>query len=200
MWRPAGDTKALITYPFLTNPWVNTVGLTQTEIATLAGDRYSGEAIVTLDAGEKSYMQFTTPELTGNPLTDVLTVFNFRNIQSDDGIYFRVYWDATGITKGAAANTKNENQAFPKTHQTEWTLVTGTPVNLGTLVETVKSAPATGNPNVGSSAGEITPAAGFRMYDPERVALIELENRGGDGNEVIVTYSWAEVPRALLNY
>lgn len=196
---PGDVSQTKVLYPFLPRPWQHVVTLSQNEIATLAGDRFFGEASVVLGLDEKQYMQITMPDNPGNQ-TDVVIFFTFRDIQVDDGIYFRVRWDPVGVVKGASAIIHSENQLLLKSNQLEWTLVTGTPSELGNIIETIKIRPSSGQGAGIVPPGAIGGTAGYRIYDPNRQVLLEIENRGVADNEVIIQYNWVEVPRALLNY
>lgn len=174
-------------YNNLNEARLRTTGLTQAEIATIEGDRYDAQYTKVLGSGEVVYLQFTMPDATR------LTGFIERNLKATEDIDFELFWDPTGVVKSTPINIFNENQINPKVTLMEYTEVTSVTTE-GTLREEDFIKISTqGNQQ---TSGEITPATGFRIYDPDRVALIKLTS-GAAANRVQLTYKWIEAPTGL---
>ena len=176
-------------YDSTAQPRLLTTTITQAEIATLEGDRYSAQADFTLANGGIQYLQFTMPSI----LSQKVSGFIFRDIKSSDGIDFDLFWEPTGMVKGNSIPIFNENQLSPKNPQTEYTLVTSVTTE-GVIRESNFSIPGQGNRGL---SGEINPATGYRVYAPDSVALLKIENTSSSTNRVLITYSWVESPISL---
>lgn len=182
-----GTASTTASYDNLPENRLRTTSLTQTEIATIEGDRFSAQYSAVIPAGvdEELVVQFTMPDNTR------LTGFVLRTLQANQDMDFELYWDPTGVVKGASIPIFNENQLDNSPSLMDYTEVTSYTTE-GTLRETdflVASVPG-----ASKTSGEISGDVGFRIYDPNRVALIKLINKSTENCRILLTYTWIEKP------
>lgn len=202
-------SRALRKYESLSSPRILTTGLTQEEIATIEGDRFSFV---------KSFSNFDTATplyvLIENPIDSGVNVaFQQRTLKTySDGLTrFQVLWDydVSGATK-TTVQSFNENNivrgikdskvevsvlnsvSTPATG--DWNINGLATVASDGIEREVDFIPATGQGS--NTSGAVASGLGFRLYKPGTGGLVKLTSEGND-NRVILGYSWIEVPEGI---
>lgn len=201
--------SALRDYASLSQPRVLTTGITQTEIATIEGERYSSiKVLANVDTATPVYV------LVENPAgSEINAAFLDRFLKGyiSGLVSFQVLWDydVTGATK-TPLPIFNENNLVRgiKTPKTEisllnpattpavgdWTITGGyTPVSEG-IEREVDFISTEGQGS--NTSGGVASGKGFRLYGQGTGALIKIIS-SADNNRVKLGYSWVEVPITL---
>ena len=181
-------------YDSLTDPRVLTTGLSQAEVATLEGDRFSFSYDVVIPSGETIYLYGSIPEDS-----DVIVGFQSRILKSESGsLDFNVRWDAVVDSVGDAVVLFNENNLYRNTEFAKLEINEVDPINVSD-VGIVRESDFIATSGVGSNTtGDVAPESGFRIYAEGTDFLIQIINTHTGDNRVLVGYSWIEVPTDFL--
>lgn len=203
------DSDVIREYPSLSKPRMLTTGITQSEIATVEGDRYNSQKVYSnVDSNVPLYVAFENPVDSG-----VIVALQKRILKSFDSglISFTVLWDYDISTA-----TKTPLPIFNENNAYRLSKLAKLEINaLNTL-----TSPAIGDWNVTGAAtiadegieregdfistsgkgnntsGDISPDLGFRFY-AEGTGFVAKIITDNDNNRVSLGYDWIEVPTTL---
>lgn len=194
-------------YVTLSQPRMLTTGLTQAEIATIEGDRFSYVTrISNVDIATEVYILIENPVDSGVNVGFQERMFN----TIVGGATFQVLWDydVSTATK-TTIDTFNQNNLFRgfKNGLLEISILNGVTESQGnytvtgpaTIIDEGVQREITQVPTSGvgaNTSGNISPAIGFRVYGQGTGALIKITS-AVDNNIVINGYDWIEAPATL---
>lgn len=192
--RNISGNVSLRQYESLSDPRVLTTVLTQSEIATLEGDRFSFAQVFTLAAGASLYIYGEIPVDS-----NISVGFEQRQFKTDNGsANLKIYGNSAVSALGTAIPLFNENSYASALKPAKLELnevLVGNISVLGTLRE--EDFVSTSGVGANTSGG-VSAATAFRIYKPGDKFIAHIENTHTDTNRVLIGYSWIEAPTALL--
>ena len=201
--------SALRDYASLSQPRVLTTSITQSEIATIEGDRYSfSKSFSNVDTNIPIYVLIENPEGSG-----VNMAFQQRSLKtySSGLVTFQVLWDydVSTATKTTitAFNENNEYRGIKDTKaeisllnsattppEGDWVINGAATVISDGIQREIDFIPPVGQGS--NSTGGVSPALGFRLYKEGTGAIVKIVSSAND-NRVELGYSWVEAPTTL---
>ena len=204
----AALTSAIRKYASLSAPRFLVTSLTQSQIATVEGDRFGYTAkIANIDTETPLFILIENPSGSG-----VNVGFENRILKSIAGgiVSYEVLWDYdVSLATKTPINTFNDNNLYrgakdgllevsilnPVTLTDRVYNITGAAnITSEGIQRDIDSIPTSGVGN--NTSGAVSSAAGFRVYGQGTGALIKIVSDVND-NQIINGYEWIEAPVSL---
>lgn len=164
-----------------------TESMTQEEIATLDGNRFYTEEIITLSNGQTKYISYVNPVGSG-----VYVALIHRTFEAYDGAARqRILWDFEITTPGTPSQIDNENNFFINSLPAMEVHVN--PVFTGGLYVRETDRILSNGTGINKS-GDIKTGSGLRVYGPGTGFIFEITNDENSSNDVKIAYTWLERP------
>ena len=185
-------------YNNLSAPRLLVTTLTQPEISTVEGDKYQFTLDLTLAQNETYYLLVEVP--SGSNFS---TGFLEREWVAFNGAAeLKLYYDFTidRANESPIVGVFNQRVALRNTkpHQTGlYSIPAGGVASVGPIAYETSLITSSG---VGANtSGGVSPAVGFRIYDPSELslALIAVKNLHNGANRMLLGYTFAEAPLSL---
>lgn len=176
-------------YPNLSEDRQLTATVSQAEQATLDGNRYYAEFVVTVAGGATGYLSWQNPIDSG-----VYVSLISRTFEAYDGAASqRILWDYTINDAGIAVPVYNENNLYRVSDPAKFEVRSGVTITDPGIVRETDKIVSTGAGI--NKSGDIKPSVGFRVYGPGTGYLFEYTNdESPTTNEIKVAYTWSERP------
>lgn len=165
---------------------------TESELVTIQGNRFYVEFDVVFTTLETKYIKYQMPPLSSGKIVALQQrIFKALNGEAE----IEVLWNTTGGTLGAPLVSYNENRNTSNT-----ALMVATPFTVAPSGGDVRESDFVTGTGAGSnSSGDVSPAAGYRIYSPDSDFVLKVTNLHNMDNRIHVSYSWLEVDPERVN-
>lgn len=180
-------------YPALTQPKIQTATITNAESFALLGITYRCVIeINALAANQSVWLRFKAPA------DRELAIITRRLTSKFSGAEYRLYYDSTGVSLGAAIPAYNMNRRINTPNTASINFLTAAPTSLGSDIGAILYSGA-GASGVGkSAAGTTSREDGFTIYPYNDYFDTKITNLYTAANDIKVTIEYALVPTSII--
>ena len=180
-------------YPSLTQPKIQTAAITNAESFALLGITYRCVIeIAALASNQSVWLRFKAP------VDRELAIITRRMSSKFSGAEYRLYYDSTGVTLGAAIPAYNMNRRINTPNTASINFLTSAPTSLGSDIGAILYS-GSGAPGVGkSSAGTTSREDGFTIYPYNDYFDAKITNLYTAANDIKITIEFALVPTSII--
>ena len=179
-------------YPSLTQPKIQTA-ITNAESFALLGITYRCVIeIASLASNQSAWLRFKAP------VDRELAIITRRMSSKFSGAEYRLYYDSTGVTLGAAIPAYNMNRRINTPNTAAINFLTAAPTVLGSDIGAILYSGA-GASGVGkSAAGTTSREDGFTIYPYNDYFDAKITNLYTAANDIKITIEFALVPTSII--
>ena len=180
-------------YPSLTQPKIQTAAITNAESFALLGITYRCVIeIAAIASNQSAWLRFKAP------VDRELAIITRRMSSKFSGAEYRLYYDSTGVTLGAAIPAYNMNRRINTPNTASINFLTAAPTSLGSDIGAILYSGA-GASGVGKSAsGTTSREDGFTIYPYNDYFDAKITNLYTAANDIKITIEFALVPTSII--
>lgn len=180
-------------YPSLTQPKIQTAAITNAESFALLGITYRCVIeIAALASNQSAWLRFKAP------VDRELAIITRRMSSKFSGAEYRLYYDSTGVTLGAAIPAYNMNRRINTPNTASINFLTAAPTSLGSDIGAILYSGAGASGVGNSSAGTTSREDGFTIYPYNDYFDAKITNLYTAANDIKVTIEFALVPTSII--
>ena len=185
--------QAIRYYPSLTQPKIQTAAITNAESFALLGITYRCVIeIAALASNQSVWLRFKAPS------NRELAIITRRMSSKFSGAEYRLYYDSTGVTLGAAIPAYNMNRRINTPNTAAINFLTAAPTSLGSDIGAILYSGAGASGVGNSAAGTTSREDGFTIYPYNDYFDAKITNLYTAANDIKITIEFALVPTSII--